>query len=99
PNIVRPYIIKSQNVVGVAVSEENGVETIQAGTQGLLAKVGSRVDDHVLAIAGKQHGRAQALVARIRRATNAARATERRDAHRRSGAENGYFEWSARHCK
>src|SRR5205085_6612254 len=51
-NVVRPNIIEPENVVGVAVGEQNGVEAVQPGAHGLLAKVGSGVDDHVVAVAG-----------------------------------------------
>src|SRR5579859_2894065 len=58
-------VVESENVVGVSVSEEDGVQALDAGAQGLLAKVWSRIDDNVLAIAGKKQGRAETVVARI----------------------------------
>jgi hypothetical protein len=38
----------------VAVSQQNSVESIETDAQGLLAKIGSRIDHHVLAFAREQ---------------------------------------------
>src|SRR6266700_534917 len=91
PDVVGTNIIESQNVVGVAVGEKNGVKAIDAGAHGLLAKIGSGVDDHVVAVTGEKNGRAKAFVVRVIRMANAAGAAERGHAHRGAGAENGNF--------
>jgi len=74
PDVVRTNIIESQNVVGVTVGEKNGVETIQAGAHGLLAKIRSGVNYDVPAVAREKDGRAEAFVVRVGRTADAARA-------------------------
>jgi hypothetical protein len=78
-------------VVSVAVSEEDCVEAIDTGAEALLAKIGSGVDDDVLAIAREEQGRAETLVMRVQRAADAAVASERGNAHGRAGAKYGDF--------
>src|SRR5580692_1815015 len=65
-------IVETENVVGVAVREKNCVEAIESDAEGLLAEVGGGVDDHVLAVAGDEQGRAEAFVVRVVRMANAA---------------------------
>jgi len=79
-------IVESQDVVGVPVGQQDGVQAIQARAKRLLAEVRSRIDDGILTMAGEQQGRTQALVTWITGAATAARAFERRDAHGRAGA-------------
>jgi len=97
PNIERPNIVESQNVVGVAVGEEDGVEAIEADAEGLLAEIRSGVDDDVLAVAREKQGRAQAIIVGIGGGADAALARERGNAHGGTGAEDGEFDGSARH--
>ena len=61
------------------------------GAQGLLAKIGSRVNDDILAVARKEQGRAQAVVVRVWRGADGTVASERWNAHGRAGAEYGDF--------
>ena len=75
----------------MAVRQQDGIEAIQTYAHRLLTKVGSCVDNHVLAIAGQQNGGAKTFVARVGGTADAARAAERGDAHRCAGAENGDF--------
>jgi len=98
-NIERANIVEPENVVGVAVGKQNGVNTVEPDAKSLLAKIRRRIDDDVLAIAGNQKRRAKAIVVGIIRMANAAGASKRGHAHGRSGAENGYFEWSGRHLQ
>jgi hypothetical protein len=86
PQIERPYIVKSHNVVGVAMGEEDGVEAFEAGAEGLLAKIGSGVDDDVLVIAGEQQGRAETVVVGVGGGADGAVTGERGNAHRGTGA-------------
>jgi len=51
-------VVETENVVGVTVGEQNGVEPIEADAEGLLPKIWSGVDDYVLSVTGKQQGRA-----------------------------------------
>ena len=89
--IVGTNVIETHDVVGVAVSEEHGVETVECDAESLLAKIRSGVNDGKFAAAGEQQGRAEAFVAGIRRAAHAAMTAERGNAHGGAGAKNGDF--------
>ncbi len=65
PDIVGANVIKPEDVVGMAVRQQNGVEAFQANAEGLLAEVRRGINHHVLAAAGDQQGRAQPLIPRI----------------------------------
>src|SRR5437588_60796 len=67
--------------VGMAVRQQNRIETLQSNAEGLLTKVGRGVNHHVLAAAGDQHGGAQPLIARVARFADATRAPECGNAH------------------
>jgi hypothetical protein len=54
-------VVEAEDVVGVAVSEENGVEAFEAGTEGLLTEVRSGVDDDVLVEARDEERRGRRL--------------------------------------
>jgi len=56
------------------VGEEYGVETLQADAERLLTKVRSGIDHDLLAVARKEHGGPEAIVARIGRSADAAMA-------------------------
>jgi len=87
--IVRANIIEAHNVIGVPVSQEDGVQAFDAGAQALLTKIRSGVNDYVLAIAREEQGRAQPVVMRILRTAHGAMACERGNAHRRAVAVTG----------
>lgn len=42
--VQRPDVIKTKNMIGVTVSDENGIEMFQTEAQSLLAKVRRRID-------------------------------------------------------
>ena len=75
----------------MAVREQDGVEAIESGAHGLLAKVGSGVNDHIAAVPCQQNGGAEALVVRIGGVANVTRAAKRRHAHGSAGTEHGYL--------
>jgi hypothetical protein len=52
-------------VVGVRVSEKNGVQPLEDDPQGLLAEIGRGIDQDVPPEVSDQDGRAQPLVARV----------------------------------
>src|SRR5580704_5127534 len=91
PQIIGTNIIESHNVISVAMGEQDCVEACNVGAQGLLAKIGSCVDDDILAVARKEQGRAQAVVVRVWRSANGTVASERGNAHGRARAEYGDF--------
>src|SRR5437868_10777467 len=44
-NVERANVVESENVIGVAVGQQNGVETLKSHAKGLLAKIRSGIDD------------------------------------------------------
>jgi hypothetical protein len=74
--IVGTQIVEAQDMVGVAMREDHGVQAIDVCAEGLRAKVGAGVDDDVLAGAGEEERRAEALVAWIERFADGAAAAE-----------------------
>ena len=49
PKIERANIVETENMVGVAMRDQDGVKTLQSISQGLLAKVGRSVNQNRLA--------------------------------------------------
>ena len=98
-DVERANVVEAEDVVGVAVGEQDGVEAIEADAEGLLAEIGCGVDDDVLAVARKQEGGAQAVIVRIFRGADAAIACERGHAHGGAGAEYGDFYGSGGHFR
>jgi len=90
-------VVEAEDVVGVAVGEENGFEAIEVGGEGLSAEVGGGVNDDILGIAGEEDGGAEALVVGIEGIANGAVAANRGNAHGRAGAEDGEVESGGRH--
>lgn len=89
PEIKGADIVEAEDVVGVAVSEENGVEFGDAGAEGLVAEVGGGVDDDFAAPVADPGGGAEAAVAGIGRGADGAIAGDGRDADAGAGAEDG----------
>jgi hypothetical protein len=85
-------VVEALDVIGVAVSEKNGSEAIEARGEGLGAKIGGGVNDDVLGIAGEEDGGAQALVVRIGGLADGTMAADRGDSHGGAGTENGEME-------
>jgi len=96
-NVEGANVVEAEDVVGVAVGEENGFETIEAGGEGLGAEVGGGVNDDVLGIAGEEDGGTEALVVGIGGITDGAVAANRGNAHGGAGAEDGEEKRGGRH--
>src|SRR5207248_2342492 len=90
-NVVWSNIVEAENMVGVAVSQQNGVQAVQASTHSLLAKIGSGVNDDVLALPRQKNGGAEALVMRVGGTADAAGTAECRHAHRCARTQHGDF--------
>src|SRR5205085_10329306 len=60
-----PNVIKSENVIGMTVRDEDRIEVFQADFQGLLAKVTGRIDNDRIAVMFDMDRNAKALVAWI----------------------------------
>src|SRR6185503_18385738 len=43
--VQRPDVVETKNVIGVTMSNENGVEMFQAEAQRLLSKIGGRIHE------------------------------------------------------
>src|SRR5258707_12259376 len=54
-------VVEAEDVFGVGVGEQNGVEAIEANTQCLLAKGGRGGDDRVFSAEGQQQRRTHAI--------------------------------------
>jgi len=74
--VIGANVVETHNVIGVAVSEEDGVKAIYTSAQALLPEVGSRVNDDVLAIAGEEQRWAEPVVVRITRTADRAVASK-----------------------
>src|ERR1700730_2547127 len=96
-NVEGANVVEAEDVVGMAVGEQNGVEAVETDAQGLLTKVGCGVDDDVWFVARKQQGRAKPIVVGVLRGADAAATRERRHAHRGARAKHGDFYRSGRH--
>ena len=96
-DVERPNVVETQDVVGMAVGEQDGVEAVEPGAQGLLAEVGSGVDDDVLIVAREKQGRAQTIVAGVFGTADAAVTAESGHAHGGPGAKDGDFYGSGGH--
>ena len=78
-------IVEALDVVGVAVGEKNGFETIEMGGESLGAEIGSGVNDDVLAIAREKDGRSETLVVRIGGLADSAVAADGGNSHGSAG--------------
>ena len=90
------HIVEPHDVVGVLMREHDGVQPGDGGAQGLRAKIGGDVDQHMVLAVREQNRRAQALIARIGRGANVAMAADGGHARTSAGAEHGDLE-TARH--
>ena len=82
------HIVHAEDVIGVAVGEENGVDAADPVRQRLLAQVGAGIDEQRRAVVGLDEDRGpEPAIARVGRPAGAAVAADHRHAARRSGAE------------
>ena len=82
-------VVEAEDVVGVAVSEEDGVEFGDADAEGLVTEIGRGVDDDVFVIETDPDGGAEALIARVVRGADVSIAADGWDADTGAGAEDG----------
>src|SRR5512146_548738 len=78
----RTEVVETENVVGMPVSVEDGVNAVNTFAQGLRAEVGSGVNKDAMALPLDHDGGAGAAVMRIGGPANVAGAADGRDAHR-----------------
>ena len=83
-----PHVVETHDVVGVLVGEQDGVEPVDLGAQGLRAEIRRGVDQDVAPAVADQDGGPQAVVARIVRAAHIAMAADSRHTHTGAGAEH-----------
>src|SRR6185369_8051631 len=84
-------VVETEDVIGVTVRDQHGIEMFQTSSQRLLPKVGGSVDDDSLPGVLDQDRNAQTLVARIVRRAGFAVARNRRNSGGCAGAEEGQF--------
>jgi len=82
-------VVKPVDVVGMSVSEENGVKRLDGMVEHLLTEVDGGVDDNVAVGPGEENGGTETTVARVGGVTNGTIAGDLGDAMRGSGAEEG----------
>src|SRR5450755_846886 len=87
PEIERPDVIESHQVIGVRVREQDEVESGDRLAKQLRAQVGRRVDQAELAVALDLHGLTKAFVLWIRRCADGAAAADDWNAGRRPRSE------------
>ena len=86
--LIAPDFVEAEDVVGVAVREEDRVHAADVVRQRLRAQVGPGVDQQLPAIVGRRSARTgAAAVARIGGPADGAVAADHRHAVRRAGAE------------
>ncbi len=90
--VERADVIEAEDVVGMTVRVDDGVEAVDAGAQNLGAEVGRGVDDDITVARGDQDGRAKAGVAGISRVADGAGTADGGNAGTRAGTEHGDFE-------
>jgi hypothetical protein len=90
-------IVEAEDVVSVAMGEEDGFETIEMRAEGLGAEVGGGVNDDVLGITGEKDRGTEALVVGVGGITDGAVAANRGNAHGGAGAQDGEVERRRRH--
>src|SRR6516164_3817539 len=84
----RAKVVDAEDVVGVGVSVEHGVDLADALADGLLAEVGRSVDKDHLSTEFEEDGRAGAAVVRVGRVADGAGASDRGNAHRGAAAQH-----------
>ena len=89
--IERADVVKPENVVNVAVRNQNRVEKFYARAQGLLPEIYRSIDENSFSGVFDEDGNAQAFVLRIVRPASFAIASDRRNAGRCACAEKGQF--------
>ena len=82
-----PQFVESCHVIQMRVGIEDGINSVEVLTKGLLAKVGSAVDENRCSGALQVKGRSCAPVAGMIRTADGAGAANDRNAHRGAGAK------------
>jgi hypothetical protein len=83
----RAQVVDSENMVGVGVGVEHGIELSHVFAQRLFAKIGSAVDHHMASVVAEEDRRTGAAVARIGRTADGAVAADGGYPHRCAAAQ------------
>src|SRR5205085_12182199 len=75
--VERPDVVKTEDVIGMTVCDENGVEPFDLLPQRLLAEIRRRINEHRLPAMFDENGDAQTLIAWINRRARLALAADR----------------------
>ncbi len=86
--VERAQIIQAQDVVGVGVGVENGVDMLDAVMECLVAEIRTAIDENSFFAQAKENRRTQPFVPRIAGSTYFAAAADHGNAGAGSGAEN-----------
>src|ERR1039457_178534 len=88
PHIVWANVVEAQNVIRVAVRENDSVKAENMFAQRLSAEVRTRINHYVVSSARKQDRGAGALVAWVNGMADTARTCQCRHTHRRAGTQH-----------
>ena len=91
-------IIEAHDVIGVRMSEHDGVDAADIFAQGLGTKIRSGIDDESSLKRFDVNGRTEALITRIRGMADRAIASDHRNALRRSRAKESEDEFGVESC-
>src|SRR6267378_550857 len=95
--VVRPQIVKSQNMIRMPVRQQNRIQPVDPGPQSLRPEIRRRINHHIVPAVRKQQGRPQPLIMRILRLAHRAMTPQSRHAHRRPRPQHGHPHPLARH--
>lgn len=93
-----PQVIEAHDVIGVGMSENDGIDATDIFAQDLGAKVRSGIDDESDLRCLDVNGRTEAFIAGIGGMADRAIAPDHRNALRCSGAEKGQDEFGVESC-
>jgi hypothetical protein len=81
-DVERANVIEPEDVVGMPVGQQHGIETLDPRAKSLLPKIGRGVYDRVLPVSREEKRRPRPVVVGILRTAHAAVAAESGHAHR-----------------
>lgn len=91
--VERPHVVKAQNMVGMSMRKEDGIEPFDSESQSLVAEVGRSVNQDMALPATQQNGWPQPLITFVRGTADLTMAADHGYADTRTGTENQNGRW------